>query len=70
MDLKQKTIDEIQEILLQKADELRQDKKMIPEEKLEKISVILNTYKFLQKYDHNIEVLQKDFIDKKYEIEK
>ena len=65
MNLKQQTIDEIQEILLQKADELRKDTEMTPQDKLDILSVILNAYKFLEKYDYNIEVLQKDLDRKK-----
>lgn len=67
MDLKQQTIDEIQNMLLQKADELRKDTKMTPADKLEKVNVILNTYKILQNYDYNIELLQKDLNNKKFE---
>ena len=62
MDLKQETIDEIQEMLLQKADELRKDKEMTPVDKLEKLNVILNTYKVLENYDYNIDILQKDLL--------
>ena len=65
MDLKQQTIDEIQEMLLQKADELRKDTEMTPSDKLERLNVILNTYKVLQNYDYNIDVLQKDLNRKK-----
>ena len=67
MDLKQQTIDEIQEILLQKADELRKDTEMTPVDKLEKLNVILNTYKVLENYDYNIDVLQKEVSKNKFE---
>lgn len=65
MDLKQQTIDEIQNMLLQKADELRKDKEMTPADKLEKLNVIFNTYKVLENYDYNIDVLQKDLLKHK-----
>ena len=65
MSIKDETIIELQEIMLQKADELRKDNTMIPEEKLEKLDVIFNIYKILSKYDYNIELLQKDLILKK-----
>lgn len=65
MNLKQKTIDEIQNMLLQKADELRKDTEMTPVDKLEKLNVILNTYKVLENYDYNIDVLQKDLLKNK-----
>ena len=67
MQLKDETILELQETLLQKADELRKDIKLTPEDKLEKVDVIFNTYKFLQHYEYNIGVLQKDLIKNKYE---
>lgn len=62
MNLKQQTIDEIQDMLLQKADELRKDTEMTPVDKLEKLNVILNTYKVLENYDYNIDILQKDLL--------
>ena len=65
MNLKQQTIDEIQDILLQKADELKKDTEMTPVDKLEKLNVILNTYKVLENYDYNIDVLQKDLLKNK-----
>lgn len=65
MNLKQETIDEIQNMLLQKADELRKDTQMTPVDKLEKLNVILNTYKVLENYDYNIDVLQKDLLKNK-----
>ena len=65
MDLKQQTIDEIQNMLLQKADELRKDTEMTPVNKLEKLNVIFNTYKILQNYDYNINVLQKNLLKHK-----
>ena len=67
MDLKQQTIDEIQNMLLQKADELRKDTEMTPVDKLERLSVILNTYKILENYDYNIDVLQKEVSKNKFE---
>lgn len=65
MNLKQQTIDEIQDMLLQKADKLRKDKEMTPVDKLEKLNVILNTYKVLENYDYNIDVLQKNLLKNK-----
>lgn len=65
MDLKQETIDEIQETLLQKADELRKNTTLSPADKLEKLNVIFNMYKILQNYDYNIDVLQKDLDNKR-----
>ena len=65
MNLKQETIDEIQDMLLQKADELRKDTEMIPADKLEKLNVILNIYKVLENYDYNIDILQKDLLKNK-----
>ena len=66
MNLKQQTIDEIQDMLLQKADELRKDTTMKPIDKLEKVDVILNVCKILDNYDYNIDLLQKDYLYKKY----
>lgn len=57
-------------MLLQKADKLRQDTEMTPQDKLDILSVILNAYKFLEKYDYNIEVLQKELSKNKFEREK
>lgn len=65
MNLKQQTIDEIQDMLLQKADELRKDREMTPADKLERLNVILNTYKVLENYDYNIDILQKDLLKNK-----
>lgn len=65
MNLKQQTIDEIQDMLLQKADELKKNTEMTPVDKLEKLNVILNTYKILQNYDYNIDILQKDLLKNK-----
>ena len=69
MQLKDEVILEIQEILLQKADELRKDTKLTPEDKLEKVDVIFNTYKFLQHYEYNIGVLQNNLDKNRYERE-
>lgn len=65
MNLKQQTIDEIQDMLLQKADKLRKDTEMTPVDKLEKLNVILNIYKVLENYDYNIDVLQKNLLKNK-----
>lgn len=70
MSTKNEEIEELQKLLLVLADELRKDTKISLEDKLSKVDVILNTYKFLQKYDYNIELLQKDLEKKRYEREK
>lgn len=66
MNSKEEIINEIQESLLQKADILR-NADLNTSDKLDILNVILNTYKFLQNYDYNIAVLQKDLDSKEYD---
>ena len=63
-ELRKNFIEELENIILQKATEIRENKETSVEEKLIKVDIILNTCRFLQNYDIYNDILRKGINEK------
>ena len=62
---KEEIIDKIQDLLLKEGKILQSDKEIPIKDKLDKVDVVLNTFKFLNNYDENIEILNQHLRENK-----
>ena len=62
-----KAIEDLERFILQKLNEIEEDKTITKTEKIDVIDVYFNTYKFLKDYKENVKVLNKEIVKRKFE---
>ena len=67
--IKKKIIDNIQKFLAQKGRTIQEDKETSVSDKCVQMDVILDTMHFLEDYDRNVEILNKNLQDTRWERE-